>query len=418
MSETDNVTRPTSINTVNVTDFEDGDASAARSVYANNLLMAEIYSWLPEFADRKNRTLLSKSGWEEAARVLFRQGSVRNLLPLHHESSPERTAQILGFVRFTWCRQNEMDIADGVTVFRCSGHSRHCDDCTLVVPLTMFFNLELLNIVDLPRGLPVEEQHMFGDRAIMVQSQVHGEFKQAPMIQVKGSSASSLRCITIPMHDCERIDYIIAEGFVKAAREHLCNAQASEEEVLLFAQLRSFESFVFPEIGLDAISALLQRCPLLTRLAFRLHNLGNLPDILKTAPRLHDVKIEGAALSWLPSLVFIPRLSLSCKLKRDPEILEWIAQDLQPKGDVQTRSQVRYLHLHVTDYFDIGNKYRAVARFILSLVPIDAEIVVTGNGSLPAEIDSVRQEDKIAKMEQREKERTGPGYRLIEKPQI
>jgi hypothetical protein len=88
MSETDDITRPTGTNTVNVIDSEGGDASAARSVYANSLLVSEIYSWLPGFADRKNRTLLSKSGWEEAARVLFRQGSVRNLVRLLHQSSP------------------------------------------------------------------------------------------------------------------------------------------------------------------------------------------------------------------------------------------------------------------------------------------------------------------------------------------
>jgi hypothetical protein len=284
----------------------------------------------------------------------------------------------------------------------------------------MFFNLELLNIVDLPRGLPVEEQHMFGDRAIMVQSNVYGRFEQAPMIQVKGSSASSLRRITIPMHDCERIDYIIAEGFVKAAREHLCNAQASEEEVLLFAQLRSFESFVFPEIGLDAISVLLQRSPLLTRLAFRLHNLGNLPDILKTSPRLHDVEIEDAALSWLPSLLFIPRLSfLGCTVKTDPQTLAWMERtmlDLEKKRNVQSQRRLRHLQLYFADSSNIRNNYRAVARFILSLVPIDAE--VTGDGHLCAMINSIRQEDKIAKVEQREKEKTGPGYRLIEKPHI
>lgn len=325
------------------------------------------------------------------------------------------------------CSRRRIDIAGGVIVIKCPGHSGLCDYSTLVVPLTMFFNLELLDVdATLTRRLVVEEQHTFGDQAIMIQSTIQlkasSNFKQAPMIQVKGSSASSLRRIIIGKNDCEQIDHVISASILKAVRENVCNAQASGEEASLFAQLRSFESFAIHDITLETLSALLQRCPLLTRLAFSQHTLGNLPYILKTAPRLHDVEIKGAALSWLPSLTFIPRLSLECPVEADPETLEWMERTVVDQENVQARSQLRHLHLHVTIQFDIGNNYQAVARFILSLVPIDAEIVVSGYGirmiHLRATIDSIRQEDKIAKEEQREKERTSPGYRLIEKPRI
>lgn len=153
MSETDDTILPTGTNTVNVIDSEDGDAPAARLVYANSLLMSEIYSWLPGSADRKNRTLLSKSGWEEAARVLFRRVKYSALVPLHYHSSPVCTLCCL--------RSNELLLLNGLmkfTLIICLGadrtdpgirsrhvlsstldrHSRRCDRHQVSRPFRVF----------------------------------------------------------------------------------------------------------------------------------------------------------------------------------------------------------------------------------------------------------------------------------------
>ena len=325
------------------------------------------------------------------------------------------------------CPSYWIEVVRGVTVIGLPGHAGYIQ---LDVPLTKFPNLEYLESEpDFTRNLIVVEQHMFGDQAIMIESaivrwKIESSFKRAPVVQVNGSSASSLRRITIGKNDRQEIDHHWSAFVLKTVRENVCNTQASDEEVSLFGQLRSFESFAIHDITLETLSALLQRCPLLTRLAFSQHTLGNLPDILRTAPRLHNVEIKGAALSWLPSLTFIPRLSLECTAQADPQTLECVeptVMELEKKGDVHSRSRLRYLHLdfaqdHIATDLDL------MARFILSVVPIDAEIVVKGwpdwVTDLRAAIDLIRQEDKIAKEEQRERERTGPGFRLIEKPRI
>lgn len=88
MSDPSDTTHLTGTNPADTIDPNSSDASVARSVYANSLLMSEIYSWLPDMCDKKNRTLISKSGWEEAARVLFRRLRSSALVPLYDQSNP------------------------------------------------------------------------------------------------------------------------------------------------------------------------------------------------------------------------------------------------------------------------------------------------------------------------------------------
>jgi hypothetical protein len=88
MSDPSDTTHLIGTNPADTIDPNSSDASVARSVYANSLLMSEIYSWLPDMCDKKNRTLISKSGWEEAARVLFRRLRSSALVPLYDQSNP------------------------------------------------------------------------------------------------------------------------------------------------------------------------------------------------------------------------------------------------------------------------------------------------------------------------------------------
>lgn len=88
MSDPSDTNHLTGTNPADTIDPNSSDASVARSVYANSLLMSEIYSWLPDMCDIKNRTLISKSGWEEAARVLFRRLRSSALVPLYDQSDP------------------------------------------------------------------------------------------------------------------------------------------------------------------------------------------------------------------------------------------------------------------------------------------------------------------------------------------
>lgn len=88
MSDPSDTTHLTGTNPADTIDPNSSDASVARSVYANSLLMSEIYSWLPDMGDIKNRTLISKSGWEEAARVLIRRLRSSALVPLYDQSNP------------------------------------------------------------------------------------------------------------------------------------------------------------------------------------------------------------------------------------------------------------------------------------------------------------------------------------------
>ncbi|KAG7529532.1 hypothetical protein FFLO_05600 [Filobasidium floriforme] len=364
-------------------------SSAGELVFANSLIMAEIYGHLEAKRDMANCLLISKAGFNTAAKRLYREMRSADISCIFESlCGMERLHFVAQSVLVLTIPQSDLE-RDSL------GRMKLYSRC----PLRRYPNLEELVIdKNTPNHLlaTVTERHDVGERTLIVKHNVDSssniDWKHSSL-EIRGSSGTvALQQSTLVealIQDCKGLDGIEADR----------------------SRIAGLTELTYTAIGgVDAVKldAILQHCKHLRRLSVRLtanagHSVMSAVLRPKRSASLQDLELHGGQLWWLRDLSDYERLTLEC-----PGVLpeRWFREQLVQKSSrkgqkLAGRSTIR-LDLRLKVISPLQNPY-VIAKFVQMCVADETEVTISTSGECKGAsrtwLDNLRSTLELLQME-------------------